>query len=279
MRTDIYRDPKVCSIAESLLAADGAFAAHVATTRGRELNVTRNALRNATVGALVSLWGVVRHRGRRFGDDLVIKHASLVTCDDICEMPGLGLAMARVHWVLETDEGLVFPNFFKEFNTEPGSDAKAKNAERQRRYREKRNALRDVTVTSESDGREEKSREENKYSVEEEHFVASVFNLWNARAETSNGVLAKARSLTDGRAKKIRTRLRNPAWLPAFKEVLGKLPAPSSPGKDWQPDLAWLIANDEHAFELLEGKLDWRGQHGGPQELPKPKSAQEVSLL
>jgi hypothetical protein len=83
-------------------------------------------------------------------------------------MAGFGSAMAAARWVIETDEGLVFPRFFDEYNVEPDGKQKSKNAERQARYREKKrlesdpesnvtsNVTRNVTVTP----RTEKSRVE-----------------------------------------------------------------------------------------------------------------------
>jgi hypothetical protein len=61
-------------------------------------------------------------------------------------------------WIVETKTGLVFPNFFEEFNSDPTDKSRTNNAERQRRYRNaKRNVTSNVTVTH----REEKSRVED----------------------------------------------------------------------------------------------------------------------
>jgi hypothetical protein len=72
--------------------------------------------------------------------------------------------LASVGWVAETDEGLVFPRFFDDYNVDPTEKKAASAAERQRRYRERSkvkcdvnsDVTRDVTVTH----RVEKSREE-----------------------------------------------------------------------------------------------------------------------
>lgn len=160
MRTDLYRDPKVCKIADILLDPEGPLACYVSQNCQRDMTITRNALRNVTVGALVTLWGVTRHRGKRYEDDLVLRKIDADVIDDIVDIPGFGEAMLAVGWAEVRGEDLVFPRFFEEFNTEPSDDARQKAAERQRKYREKRNALRNVTVTSQSNVREEKSREE-----------------------------------------------------------------------------------------------------------------------
>ena len=163
MRTDLYRDPKVCLIADELMQPEGELARYVNQHLQRDMAVTRNVMRNVTVGALVTVWGVTRHRGKRDNDNLFIRGITLSVIDDIADVHGFGDAMASAGWARQTEEGVIFPNFFEELNTEPTQDQKAKNAERQRRYREKRNALRNVTVAPQSDiekRREEKRREE-----------------------------------------------------------------------------------------------------------------------
>lgn len=149
MRTDLYRDPKVCTIAE------------VMSRDERYRNVTRNVMRNVTVGALVAVWGVARVTGKRQGDDLLLRSVTLAVVDDVADLPGFADAMKQVGWIVEDSKGLIFPRFFADHNVDPLEANKQKNAERQRRYRANRNATsnvtRDVTVTH----REEKSREEN----------------------------------------------------------------------------------------------------------------------
>jgi len=164
MRTDLYRDPKVCAIADALMHQHGELAAYVNQNCQREMTVTRNVMRNVTVGALVSVWGVMRLRGKRINDDLVLKGSTLWIIDDLSELPGFGQALASVGWIEASEEGLVFPNFFSEYNVDPNEEANVKNAERQRRYREKAkeksNVTQDVTNASQSNAREEKRREE-----------------------------------------------------------------------------------------------------------------------
>lgn len=174
MRTDLYRDPKVCVIADLLISPDGDLARYVDQHCQRHMTITRNVMRNVTVGALVTVWGVTRLRGKRNGDDLVLRHATLSVIDDMADLPGFGEAMASVEWAIETAEGVVFPNFFESYNVDPEGPAASKAAERQRRYRERlkgesdvtrdvtRDASDDVTVTSRNASREEKRREEKK---------------------------------------------------------------------------------------------------------------------
>lgn len=163
MRTDLYRDPKVCKIADSLIDPDGDLAKSISNVTRCDMSVTSNVMRNVTVGALVTVWGVARQRGKRVEDDLIIKHSSLSILDYLTDLPGFGEAMATVGWVVQTDEGLVFPRFFEDFNVDPHEELKRKNAERQKRFRENnREENSNVTVTLNSNAREEKRREENK---------------------------------------------------------------------------------------------------------------------
>ncbi len=150
MRTDLYRDPKVCMMADLLMSPEGELARHVERYAGRYLSVTRNVMRNVTVGALVSVWGVLRHQGKREGDDLVVRGCTISVIDDIADLPGFGHAMASVGWAIETPEGFTLPRFFDGHNADPDEVARKRNAERQKRFRENGNALRNVTsnVTS-----------------------------------------------------------------------------------------------------------------------------------
>jgi hypothetical protein len=166
MKTDIYRHPKVSVIADRLNHPEGDLALSVNQFCQRNMTVTRNVTRCATVGALVTVWGVFRHRGERDGDDLFVELACLHTIDDVADMPGFGKAMESVGWVVDDELGLRFPRFFEEMNVDT-SASKSSAAERQRRYRErkKRDVTRDVTVTSRNALEKEKEKEkENKKS-------------------------------------------------------------------------------------------------------------------
>jgi hypothetical protein len=157
MRTDLYRDPKVIVMADRLMRSDSELSRYVNQNTQRDMTVTRNVMRNVTVGALVAVWGVMRHQGERSEDDLRIDNVSHAIVDDIADLPGFGAAMLSSGWLVEDDQGLCFPGFFATHNVDPKEEAKAKNRERQRRHRERnRNVTPNVTVTH----RVEKSREE-----------------------------------------------------------------------------------------------------------------------
>lgn len=159
MRSDLYRDPKVLVIADDLMRGDGLLARYVNQNVQSDMAVTRNVMRNAVVGALVSVWGVMRRRGKRSGLHLTVARATLSVLDDISEMPGFGYAMAESGWVKEVGQGLLFPRFFETYNTDPLEKYLVSGRERQQRWRDKhKNGTANVTVTA----REEKRREENK---------------------------------------------------------------------------------------------------------------------
>ncbi len=177
MRTDLYRDPKVSVIADLLMEPRGPLGRYVNQMCQCDMAVTRNVMRNVTVGALVSVWGVMRQRGKRNGDALQCSGVTALVLDDIADLPGFGDAMVACGWVVETDDGIEFPNFFEEYNSDPHEAAKSKNAQRQAAYRARkkaeeeeaeRNVTRDVTVTP----REEKRREEKNSSPDGEEIDA-----------------------------------------------------------------------------------------------------------
>lgn len=113
-------------------------------------NVTR-----VTVCGLLELWGALQSTIKSDGK---VEFMRLIDIDDITEIPNFGEAMESVGWVIEEEQGLVFPNF-SEHNV-PDSERKPAmtNAERQAKYRDrkKRNG------SNESNGREEKRREDIK---------------------------------------------------------------------------------------------------------------------
>jgi hypothetical protein len=200
IRTDLYRDPKVSVIADLMLDQDSELSRFVNQNMQCNMTVTRNVMRNVTVGALVSVWGVLRHRGKRNEYDLFVKCCTLSVVDDLADLPGFGYAMASVGWIEETEEGIVLPRFFEEFNVDPAEENKSKNAERQRLYRERKkeesNVTRDVTVASQSNAREEKRREENistsLRSVDTLPRPESVSSEnWDAFIEVRKGLKAK----------------------------------------------------------------------------------------
>jgi hypothetical protein len=232
MRTDLYRHPKVCAMADFLMKKDGKLATFISQNCQRDMTVTRNVMRNVTVGALVTVWGVMRHRGTRENNDLKLHGMSSAIINDIADLPGLDDAMAQVGWVVEDGEWLIFPRFFEEMNIEPGMDAKEKNAERQRRYREKlaekshgnSNGNRNVTVTSQCSAREEKSRVE---------YIQDI-----SQAEPSS--LAQS---SNGHGNK-KPRLSDVEW---FESLKSKLPGIDMESQRRKAEI-WLLAHPGRKF-------------------------------
>lgn len=194
MRTDLYRDPKVCMIADSLMDNDSELARYVSNICRCNMAVTRNIMRNAIVGSLVTVWGVLRHRGARIDDDLVVNGATVAILDDIAEMPGVGEAMAAVGWVTQTEEGLLFRHFFEEYNVEPEKKTALSNAERQRLYRERKRDSETVTNVTLRNDREEKSRVEKSNNTTTQESAGAD----SGEAATTAGISTKPKSLIPG---------------------------------------------------------------------------------
>ena len=178
MRTDLYRDPKVIVMAGLLNEKDGPLGRYVNQFCQRDVSVTSNVTRCAVVGALVAVWGVARHQGKRDCHDLVLQDVTLDVIDEICDLPGFGVAMDAVGWIVDDPEGLRFPRFFEENNVDPDQQKREQAARRKQRQRQRDKSVtvtRDISVTQrdiERDKsvtvtpREEKSREEKSVSSE-----------------------------------------------------------------------------------------------------------------
>lgn len=259
MRTDLYRDPKVIAIADHLLEECSDLANYVRQNVQRDMTVTRNVMRNVTVGALVAIWGITRHQGHRENDDLVLFGAGLSVIDDIAELPGFGVAMESAGWVARTEQGLCFPKFFEEHNVDPTEEQRQKNNDRQRRFRDKkRNVTVTLPVTPKVTLEKRESREEFKEDLTTLSLLAKYHEI---------GGVKKVRKLTKERLAKHRARSRDPEWPKLFLEALGKLPIP---GDGWQPDFDWLIDNETNVLKVLEGKYDWRAERDSQPIKRKP---------
>lgn len=157
IRTDIHSHPKIIEMARRMEYLTGADEESSITLR----RVNRNNWRHFVVGCLCLVWSVFGTTGKREGDNLIIKNATLKTIDDLVMMDGFGESMEAVGWVFlsddDDDNSLIFKNFYSEYNTDIEADLRAKNAERQKRYRAKNKGVtnngdvalsENVTVTS-----------------------------------------------------------------------------------------------------------------------------------
>lgn len=176
IRLDLNTDPKVIEMARRLDYMTNSDPSYPVTLQ----RVTRHNWRHVVVGCLCQVWGVVRARGKRHDDDLIVSSATLQTLDDIVQLEGFGDALEHVGWVVQQecdgDNSLVFNNFFSEYNTDPNDDYRAKATERKRKQRERdRGEKSHVTLSQPSHAtvtplsHTEKSREEK--------------NIYNARKE------------------------------------------------------------------------------------------------
>lgn len=76
-----------------------------------------------------------------------------------------------------------------------------------------------------------------------------VFDLWN-----SSGAKPAVSTLSSGRLRKLRTRLKDPAW--PWREAIARLPVTPIGERGWVPTFDWLIANDENARKLADGNYE-----------------------
>lgn len=270
MRTDLYRDPKVCVMADILMDPSKDLGRYVDQNCQCEMAVTRNVMRNAVCGALISVWGVIRHQGHRNGDDLVVSGVTLSVVDDIADLPGFGYAMWQAGWVNdEQQEGLIFPKFFGDKNVDPAEESAKKNADRQKKFREARkqsnensNVTRNVTVTH----REEKRREEIEKSINthtepqteqlKQQATEDSLTAHQLVVDTFNTVAQLKARLTPKRRKTIATRLRDKSW--DYVAACEKIPESTflnGGGKDgWKITFDWFLKPDS-VTRILEGEF------------------------
>lgn len=190
-----------------------------------------------TVGSLLSVWSSVNEASQENG---FVKGITLFEVDEMAGVPGFGDAMLAVGWVEETDSGLLFPNFH-EHNTvgkarqvERSSGAKTP-AQRTAEWRARKKQLeldvtsdvtssRDVTVTSQSDHREEKRREEK---IKEEKRMSSDAP---AVLEYLNEKAGRRFEAVPANIKLIIARIREGATVDQLKAVI------DSKVRDWRHD-------------------------------------------
>ena len=165
MRASLLTSPRVNGIARTLEACPKvARVLGAGDCKAMSDVVTRNVMRNVTVVALLTLWSAANEHTR----DGVFNNADLSDIDDMVGIPGFGDALELSGWaVYDADARTVTLPNFNEYNTCGADRSKKSNAERQRRYRErkaaekaKRDESGNVTGDVTNNGREEKRREE-----------------------------------------------------------------------------------------------------------------------
>lgn len=239
MRVWLRRDPRIASMAD-FLAGYRPFINWLTDPVRRDVDnahhhITSDVTRAITVCALLEIWGVARDRGDRDGDDLVLKHCTLNSLDDICGVPGIGEALDYVNWATEQTfqdkkdrpvPSVRLPNFFRE-NESPEDRYRKQHAEAQARYRAKKEGKSDIASDAASDitrditvtPREEKRREEE---TPQSEFSVGFIRFWDAwpRSERkaakgkcfTSWKKAKAESLADTIVAHVESLKRTAGW-------------------------------------------------------------------
>lgn len=142
MRTSLKSHPKVNEIAALLeKPADGNVGFDVSVGGQRSALLTRNITRCVTVTSLLLVWSAANEHT----SDGVFRNVDLSYLDVLAGFDGFGEAMAAVGWAIFDAENrcVILPKFCE--NNVPASQRGSTNAERQRRYRERQKANRNVT--------------------------------------------------------------------------------------------------------------------------------------
>ncbi len=179
MRVLLKRDPKVTGIAD-FLAHDAEFVSWLTDPVRRHCDdayehVTRDVVASLAVTALLQVWGIVRDRAFSDGLDAVLASCSITAIDAMADIPAFGHAMADVGWITEEDHCVRFHNYLRDNELAKPTTAMT-GAERQRKHRararsdaESGHGMRDENVTlpcvtgvTDSNDRQDKTREEKK---------------------------------------------------------------------------------------------------------------------
>lgn len=192
MRVSLATHPKVMRVAEFLIEQPeflgwselaysvGSFPQPSQDDERRERHAALRVTRYITVCALLKFWG---YANEHVSDCERIDGLWPDDVDEIAGVPKFFSALESVGWVkFDAESAVMFlPNFFK-YNVSAGSRG-ATNAERQRRYRERKKGAEvtdsvtdesNVTRNVTSNAREEKRREDIKLSSE------SFESFWSA---------------------------------------------------------------------------------------------------
>lgn len=195
MRNELWTHPKFIALANLLiyptddcgmlayacnrdaLQASATPSSNESVTDAALHHVTKRALRDVTMCALLRVWCAVNAHCKVVGEDAVCAPMGVSDLDDIAGFSGFGQALAAVGWVDhdEAAEALIFRNFM-EFN-EPAvlrSRQTKTNAERQAAFRARKKAQAGSNESNESNAREEKIREEEVTVVNDSVTPSSV---------------------------------------------------------------------------------------------------------
>ena len=144
VRESLHSDSRVITMAGMLATTS---ASYVLSASARDLlgvtpTVTRDVMIDVTVSSLIRVWIA----GNQHTVDGVFHHATLDHLDTLSHVPGFGAAMAAVGYAIADPETrtVTLPNF-RDHNA-PTKAARGNSAsERQKRWRDKKRRLGDVT--------------------------------------------------------------------------------------------------------------------------------------
>ena len=136
MTSRILKDPKLIRISRMLRDKKPFVEWFMpgGSERNRIDSVSEKALRSVTHSLLTVIWVWAREFGKEVEGDCFIGLASFEDVDEIVGFSGFALIMESVGWLRKSfdQDGVVFPNFFKNMNF-PKT-----NAEKQKEYRERK---------------------------------------------------------------------------------------------------------------------------------------------
>lgn len=194
--TLLGESPKVLTMVK-FLSNQPAFLEWLSPERnGASRRVAKRALHYVTVGGLLRVWGAANMHTT----DGSFSRLDLADLDDLAGIPCFGLAMAAAGWAVETDRGVILPNFLEHNDPEPLRRCEPKTAaQRAREYRMRKKLASSALERSAENGasharhnrharhdREEKRREES-FSKEKDDVVDGrlweIFNCWSELRE------------------------------------------------------------------------------------------------
>lgn len=171
----LRNDPRMIRLVNALSSTDG-MREFMFTRDAFELDVnsvTKRALQNVTIAALLDVWVHVNEYGKTMSLDVYLRDSNVTFLDEFAGIVGFGEAMLSVGWVKYLDDQencLVFPNFAEHNETASERNRPMTDAERQQKRRDKKKLLkeqshetsREVTKSHVHKKRLDKNRIDNK---------------------------------------------------------------------------------------------------------------------